>query len=180
MEIYRLCSSNGIYKTIAYADSPLMSIIGEEDWGDLTDIENYSYHWEVSDKDICDAPFLIGAIPIFRSEVVSRMGNSFPASLVMQVPIKVEGEDYTILKARSYVSNILNEKKSKLSRFSDGRIMDVEKYVFKPIDNVPSFFKILQYPLFTFVAEDMAEILMKASITGLALEECRVKKTWFL
>lgn len=180
MEIYRLCSSNGNYKTIAYAESPLMRIIGEEDWGDLTDIENYSYHWEASDKEVSDAPFLIGAIPIFRTEVILRMGNSFPASLVGQVPIKVEGEDYTILKARSYVSNILNEKKSKLSRFSDGRIMDVERYVFKPTDNVPSFFKISQYPLFTFVTGEVAGDLMKAGITGLVLEECRVKKTWFL
>lgn len=179
MDIYRLYSPNRDYRTIVYDNTPLMKIIGKEDWGDIKEIENYPYQWDDEQKEICDAPFLIGAIPIFKTDALKRIGMILLDSLVTLIPIRVGDIEYTILKANEYEKNILNEKKSTISRFSDGRIMDIEKYVFIPFDNAPEVFKVASYPLFTFVTEKLASKLTEANLTGLAMEKCKIKKSWF-
>lgn len=178
MDIYRLYTPNRDYRTIDYDKTPLMRIIGEEDWGNLKELEDYPYKWDDEKKDVCDAPFLIGAIPIIRTDALSRIAAPLPSSLVQQVHIKVGGIEYTILKAKA-VGNILNERKSDIDRFSDGRIMDVEKYVFNYSKDTPAIFRIAQYPLFTFVTDELAESMMNAKLTGLSFDKCAVKKKWF-
>lgn len=179
MNIYRMFSSNNDFKSIQYGQTPLMKIIGEEDWENVSDIERYSFHWSEGDKEVSDAPFLIGAIPIFRSETLDHAGIKFPKNYVKEIIINVEGIEYVIVKATQIVTDLLDEKRSVISRYSDGRIMDVERYVFKKNDNVPPIFKLKQYPLFTFVTDVLGDKLNAAAISGLILEKCKISKPWF-
>ena len=179
MNIYRMFSSSNDFRSIQYAQTPLMKIIGEEDWENVNDIEHYSFHWSEDNKEVSDAPFLIGAIPIFRSEALTQAGIIFPDDFVEEVTIKVEGTEYVIVKATQIVTDLLDEKRSKISRFSNGRIMDIERYVFKKNNKVPPIFKLKQYPLFTFVTDALGDKLNAAAISGLKLEKCKIIKPWF-
>lgn len=68
------------------------------------------------------------------------------------------------------MDNMLNEKKSKISYFSDGRIMDIDKYV---LNNrpTPDLFKLSQFHTYTFVSEKIVDIL-KSEVTGIVFEKC--------
>lgn len=178
MNIYRMFSSGNDFKSIQYAQTPLMEIIGEEDWKNINDIESYSFHWSEENKEVSDAPFLIGAIPIFRSDALTYAKIVFPKDCVKEVTIHVDGIEYVIIKAIGKVDDLLDEKKSVISRFADGRIMNIEKYIFKAKDNVPPIFKLAQYPLFTFVTDEIGDKLKAATLSGLKLERCKIKKWW--
>lgn len=182
MDIFRIYSLNGNYKTISYDKTPLMRIIGSEVWGNYSDIESFKYDWDVDvNKNIeSDCPFLIGAIPIFRKRFILEIKNFLSPALVDILPIEVASEYFCIVKAKILLDNILNTKKSKINKYSDGRIMNIEKYVFTPQNDLPSIFKIRQYPLFTFVTSNIASYLEIVRPTGLALEKIEIKKEWNL
>lgn len=68
MRIYRLYNPNQEYRTIQIANTPLLVAIDHNDYSKTIDIHNTQYHWDNLDKELCDCPFLIGAIPVFRKE----------------------------------------------------------------------------------------------------------------
>lgn len=180
--VYRIYSQNKNYKTISYDKTPLMRIIGSELWGDYSEIETFKYKWveDANEKIVCDSPFLMGAIPIFGESVVLGVKNFLSPALVDVLPIEVEGERYCILKAKILLDNILNLRRSKIVKFSDGRIMKVEKYVFNQQNNIPLIFKIRQYPLFTFITDSLALSLEMLHPTGLAMEKIDTTAGWNL
>ncbi len=179
MKIFKLYNLNRNNKTILYEGTPLMKIIGCEDWGDYNKIEKYIYTWDSysKDKPVCDSPFLIGSIPIFRNKIIQQI--KIQPGQIDLIPITIEKELFEIIKAKTLVNNVLNKHKSKISYFSDGRIMDINKYVFKPQDNWPEIFKIAEFPIFTFVNENIAEQLNRQKPSGLGMEECAIKKGFF-
>ena len=66
---------------------------------------------------------------------------------------------------KNILEDVLNESKSIINRFSDGRIMNIEKYVFKKDRTYPSIFKISQLPTFTFMTDELSEAISEANLT---------------
>ena len=76
------------------------------------------------------------------------------------------------------LEDVLNESKSIINRFSDGRIMNIEKYVFKKNITYPPIFKISQLPTFTFITDLLFEAISDANLTGICMERCEIKSNW--
>jgi hypothetical protein len=155
-----------------------MSFLQEEGNIDYTAIKNFHYQWDDDNKPICDCPFLIGAVPVIRKSALTKILAVIPADSVSSIEIQVEGETFVILQANNILSDVLNESKSVINRFSDGRVMSIDKYVFKKGKTYPAIFKISQLSTFTFVSDRISDALTSAHLSGLALEECEVKSTW--
>lgn len=180
MDIYRIYTENSPYKAIAYGNTPLIENIGEDKWENISQIESFSYLWNEDDKEkTCgDCPFLIGAIPVFSVDLLKRIKKYLSNDLAEVIPIKVENKEYAIIKAKKFVMNLLDERNSQITRYSDGSIMSVEKYVFKETNELPMIFSLSDYSLFTFVTGQLAEELLSIHPSGLEIEKCKIKKKW--
>ena len=178
MKIFRLYSQNRDYKTIAYEGTPLMSFLEDCHFDDYESIRKFNYHWENSDKPISDCPFLIGAIPVIRKSAIPKIRPAISSDLALLIDILVEGEPFVIILAKNILEDVLNESKSIINRFSDGRIMNIEKYVFKKNIPYPPIFKISQLPTFTFITDLLFEAISDANLTGICMERCEIKSNW--
>lgn len=177
MKIYRIYNPNRDHKTIVYDKTPIIDNIGRSvKWENLMAMQAYSFQWENDSevKEICDCPFIIGSIPVFSVKGYNIIKPFINQSDVQVIPIKVEGDMFYILNTTKVISNILNEHKSKIVRFSSGKIMDIEKYVFNESKSIPSFFRIKQFDTFTFVTEGVAKEIMESDLTGIVVEECQI------
>ncbi len=178
MKIFRLYSPNRDFRTIAYGETPLMSLLEDVNGCDYDYIQRFDYHWDCNDKPICDCPFLMGCIPVIRKAAITKIHTVFPENLVQSIDINVEGELFEIILAKEILTDALNESKSLINRFSDGRIMSIDKYVFKKRKTYPSIFKIGQLQTFTFITNQFYEVFSDANLTGIAMEECDIKSIW--
>ena len=178
MNIYKLYSTNNNYKTIAYDGTPLMSFLEDFNFDDYESIRKFNYHWENSDKPISDCPFLIGAIPVIRKSAIPKIRPAISSDLALLIDILVEGEPFVIILAKNILEDVLDESKSIINRFSDGRIMNIERYVFKKNRTYPPIFKISQLPTFTFMTDEFSEAISEANLTGIDMEKCEVKAKW--
>ena len=178
MRIFRLYSPNRDFRTIAYGETPLMSLLEDVNGCDYDSIQRFDYHWDCNDKPICDCPFLMGCIPVIRKAAITKIHTVFPENLIQPIDIKVEGELFEIILAKKILADALNESKSSTNRFSDGRIMSIDKYVFKKKKIYPSIFRIDQLKTFTFITDQLYGAFLNAELTGLAMEECDVKSFW--
>lgn len=181
MKIYRLYSKTDGYRSIAYRKTPLMNIIGEKNRVDNIEIENFPYEWDEENeyRRVSDSPFLIGAIPIFSQRTMNKIKDFLTEDMVELIPISIEKKKFEVVRAKIRMANLLDEKRSKITRFSDGRIMSVEKYVFKNNGNLPLLFQLQQYPLFTFATGILADKLFELCPSGLCLEECKIHESFF-
>lgn len=131
-----------------------------------------------SDNPICDCPFLIGAIPVIRKSAIPKKITESFSDLFLPIDILVEGEPFVILLAKNVLGDVLDEYNSVMNRFSDGRIMNIERYVFKKNRTYPLIFKISQLPIFTFITDLLFEAISDANLTGICMERCEIKSNW--
>ena len=180
-KIYRLYSSGHEYKTVEYDNTPLMNCLENNLW-EPSLIEAYKFEWNRDDaeKETSDCPFLIGAIPIFKTEIISDLRNIVSLDAIKIININISGQKYSILRPKNKIKGLLNIRKSNINYFSDGRIMSIDKYVFNSNKNIPLFFELEEYPLFTFVNETMANVLVTQNVKGLLLEACEIRRRGFL
>lgn len=180
MKIYRILNPNRDYKTIKYSGTPIFNNLGKILWDNANEISNFCYTWETcnQNKDICDCPFIVGSIPVFSFFAYKKLSMYVNESNSQIIPIKIDDKSYFIVNAIILLDDILNKKKSKISYFSDGRIMNVDEYVFHNKRNIPDLFKISQFQTYTFVSEKLASAITEANITGISLEQC--KSTGFI
>lgn len=175
MSIYRIFNPNRDYKTIDYSETPILDNLGKIYWENQAEISSFPYTWVKDErKDICDCPFIIGSVPVFNEVAYKTITNYLNKNEMQIIPIHVEGIPYYIVNSLRVLPDILNEKKSKIVRFSDGRIMDIEKYVFQKKEEVPNIFKISQLNSYTFVDKKMASIIIDAHLKGIYLEKCKI------
>ena len=180
MKIYRIFNPSRRYKTISYNGTPIFDNMGKTIWENTKEVSSYPYTWEKDEqKEICDCPFIIGSIPVFNQPAFNILSAKLSPNDIQVIPINVDHSPYYIVNAIHKISGILNKKKSHISYFSDGRIMDIEKYVFSNIPNIPSLFKIEELPIYTFVNEDIASTLEKRNITGVCVEQCKTAFSLF-
>lgn len=175
--IYRLITSEREYKRIDYGDTPLVHCLVDDLW-DKEILESYQFKWNSDDVDktISDCPFLIGAIPVIKSEIIKQMNLVIPEEYLKTININVSGEKYSILRAQKTVKGLLNLRKSAIDYYSDGRIMYVDKYVLNSKKELPIIFRLDEYPLYTFTTEVFAMSLMDLQPMGMFLEKCEIRK----
>lgn len=172
MKIYRIYSPNINNRTIHYEGTPIIENIGEIEWSNVKNISKETYSWDNMDKSHCDCPFIIGSVPVFPYSVLDILKPLFVGQKIQIIPIRVEDGQYAIVNTTEVLDGVLNEKKSKLTRFQDGRIMDVEKYILKPLKYCSNMFKLREFPVFTFISETLYNTIHKLGLSGIVFEEC--------
>lgn len=155
MNIYRILNPNREYKTIQYSGTPILKNIGKIIWDNANEVSEYQYIWDKNNdsKFICNCPFIIGSIPVFSELIYNKIAIFLNNTNSQVIPITVDNRKYFIINATILIDDILNEKKSKISYFSDGRIMDIEKYVLNNKRHIPDIFKLSHFQTYTFVSE---------------------------
>lgn len=175
MKIYKLFHKVDGYKAINTKGTKLEeSFIKYGDGIDFSIHEGDRFDWysESTDKD-CNFPFINGSTPVISEEVYNVI-----APLISQhskiTNIRVGESVFKVVDA-TIIDGILDKEKSTIKYFKDGRIMNIKKYVFKLIPDIPSIFKIPELKTFTFVTEDVIRALKEANKTeGLDYLECDV------
>lgn len=138
---------------------------------DISTLNNKTFKWDMkSGSKISDCPFYIGAFPVFDS---TKLKVNFEKD-VKTAEITVDGRKYKIILANQIKGNVIDKNKSEYSKYSDGRIMKVDKYVFKSNINYPSIFTIEEFPLFTFCDEEMKRKLESCHFNQLMFINCNV------
>jgi hypothetical protein len=118
-----------------------------------------------------DAPWLGPHALIFRKEAVQIMGqllNEYGELL----PLQCDEAELSIFNV-TQILNALDETASSIARFSTGRIMTIERYVFHP--DIIRDIQIFKIPNLraspTFVSEDFVQLWKSAGLRGLGFNK---------
>jgi hypothetical protein len=114
---------------------------------------------------------LLGVVPVFSEQAVNALRDL----------LELNGELLSLRHARRkyFAYNVttmldaLDEGRSRVSRFSDGGIMSIEGYVFRPgVLSDAAIFKIPQLPgAFVYVTEEFADRVRRAELLGFVFRE---------
>ena len=177
MKIYQLSFDYG------YALADIVESLNGADSLDLSSdnpamMKNFKYGWITTDSEkIPDFVLFLGDLLGCRadiSEIVSTLIPKLEPHL-----IKIGDDDYVLFSNILTISDSLNLKKSKVTRFSTGEIMEISNPVFLP-NNYPPLFKVEDMPTNYFCTQEFKDLLDSQSYTGLELKECKIKsKSWF-
>lgn len=176
MKIFRLYHKVDGYKAICTKGTKLEeSLINLGNDVDFSKHEGSKFEWCGEESDVvCNFPFIDGSIPVLSTKAYSVI-QKILVNCIMLTNIQVHGDNYIILDA-NLVEGVLNTEKSSIKYFKDGRVMNIKKYVFNSIDDIPAAFKIPECKTFTFVTEDVISALEESGITdGLNYELCDVE-----
>lgn len=114
-----------------------------------------------------------------KVEIFKDIKNLFSNLVINLIPIKVGTDDYVLFSNIPILSDHLNLKKSKITRFSNGDIMEIPTPVFLP-GNYPSLFKVKEMPSTYFCTQELKDLIDGHSYTGLLFEVRKIKsKSWF-
>ena len=173
-KIYMLrCVENGV-KMISLPDSFLKFYTNHLKEKAVKSLDNKKLEWIEEDeydksRQTSDCPFIDDAIPVF-------LGKKFrlPVKDCVTSKFDVVNEKYIAVLAPE-VEGILNIKSSKISKFRDGGIMNVEGYVFNNLSEYPSLFRVKEYPVFTFCTEEVKKNLELSNFKFLKFMEIKIK-----
>lgn len=175
MKIYRIYHNVDGYKAINIKNSKLEDSFikyGNDVDFSMYDGECFNWSGETSDK-ITDYPFINGSTPVFSNNVFEFLKGLIISNCTI-CTIKVDVEEYKIVDAKT-LSGILKPELSTIKYFKDGRIMNIKKYVFANLQNIPPIFKIPELKTFTFVTEEFVDVLKSINrLDGLNFEECEI------
>ena len=155
--IFRIFNPSRKYRTIDYANTPIIENIGKKEWVNLQEVSSFNYTWDDPKKDICDCPFIMGAIPVFSSKAYDRIAKYICPRNAQIIPISIDKKEYFIVNIITFEDDFLNIKKSDIVYFSNHHIMDITNYVFKRNIEIPFWFRLSQYINFTFINSFVAD-----------------------
>ena len=141
-------------------------------------MDRFRYGWITNESTkIPDFVIVMSNMLGCRAEISKDVKNLF-SSLVLN-PITVGTDNYVLFSDIVPLSDCLNLKKSKITRFSNGDIMDVPIPVFLP-GSYPILFKVKEMPSTYFCTQEFKDLIDAHSYTGLIFEERKIKsKSWF-
>lgn len=132
----------------------------------------YPITGEIEGLDTVGDLAMLGTIHVFSERAVGVMGDLLSANGEL-LPLTYAGEE-----GRCFAYNVttvidaLDTDRSTTVRFDDGRIMIVERYVFRPTQLAgASVFKIPQLSAPVFVTDTFVDRLSGSSLKGFAPEE---------
>lgn len=141
-------------------------------------MDKFRYGWITNESTkIPDFVIVMSNMLGCRAEISKDVKNLF-SSLVLN-PITVGTDHYVLFSDIATLSGCLNLKKSKITRFSNGDIMEVSTPVFLP-GSYPFLFKVKEISSAYFCTQEFKYLVDFHSYTGLIFEECKIKsKSWF-
>lgn len=141
-------------------------------------ISKFKYGWLTNESTLIpDFVIIMSNLLGCKAEISKEVKNLF-LSLALN-PIKVGTDDYVLFSNIPILSDHLNFKKSKITRFSNGDIMEIPTPVFLPGD-YPILFKVAEMPSAYFCTQELKDLIDGHSYTGLLFEVRKIKsKSWF-
>lgn len=174
MAIYRLDPDNDRFHNFALADESDAAIYHRFNGTPLGD-EWKSLEIMAVDTDDELAQLgdhaLLGTIPVFSERAIASLADTLKAN-GEALPLVYSRQPYFAFNVTSVV-DALDEGLSKLQRFSSGRVMSIDEFVFRP-ESVRgrSIFKIPQLPrAFVFVTDDFVDRVRAAGLQGFDFHE---------
>lgn len=114
---------------------------------------------------------LLGLVPVFSEQAVNALRDILEANGEL-LPLQHARRKYFAYNVTT-VLDALDEERSRVSRFSDGGIMSIEGYVFRPgALSEAVIFKIPQLPgAFVYVTEVFADRVRQAELLGFVFRQ---------
>ena len=141
-------------------------------------LNNFKYDWLTDESDIHPDFVYISLSLIGGSNNVSRIIKQVCHDIRLN-PIKVGNNNIDVYSNIPEYSNCVNMKKSRITRFSNGDIMEISSPVLLPNDYAP-LFRVMEMSSSYFCTDIFKNIVEENKLTGLLFEEIRVKSTKFL
>ena len=141
-------------------------------------LKNFKFNWLTNESEIIPDSVII------ISELIG--GNSKFTSIIKAVSRnlhanhrKIGNETYDVFSNITTYEKRLNLRRSKITRFSNGDIMDIKVPILLPGEYNP-IFKLEEMPSTYFCTSQFKDVYEKERLTGFVFEECKVKsKSWF-
>lgn len=170
MRIYKLYNKVNGYTSIDFSNVNMSDIA--KGIVNVSTITGINLCWKINEGDNVkgDCPFYIGAFPIFEAAKIKGITFENAETAVF----KVEGKDFVAIAAPFLSGHIIDKEKSDLRLFKSGKIMSVKRFALINNNCYPSVFRLEEYPLFTFVCEDMMNALKKLDFAQLLFDECEI------
>lgn len=167
----------------SYSLADIIESLNGADSLDLSDqslemLPNFKFGWITSESDVKpDCAIIISELLCFNLKAKSVFQHfSWPLRLV---DIEIGTDKFAVVPSIPILKGCLNFRKSKITRFSDGDIMEVTSPVMLP-NEYPCLFRIEEMPSAIFCNDDFKTALNANSLTGLSFEETPMKsKSWF-
>lgn len=143
-------------------------------------MDKFKYEWFTNESTkIPDFVIIMSTMLGCKVEISNEVKNLFSNLVLNPIPIKIGTEDYALFSNIPILSDHLNLKKSKITRFSNGDIMEILTPVFLP-GTYPILFKVEEMPSTYFCTQELKDLIDGHSYTGLLFEVCKIKsKSWF-
>ncbi len=169
MKIIQLKNSVNGFATIDFSAINMDDVLKK---GNISLVAGKSFNWnKESGQAISDCPFYIGAMPIFATE---KLGDALKNTAVRTATFDVDGKSYTIVAAPHLIGKIINISESECRTFRNGKIMNVNKYVFNSNIQITSIFTPEEFVMFTFCTLEIAQQLQMCHFNELKFVECPI------
>lgn len=141
-------------------------------------LPNFKFGWITSESDVKpDCAIIISELLCFNLKAESIFQQILRLSNL--VYIEIGTDKFVVVPSISVLKGCLNIKKSKITRFSNGDIMEVSSPVLLP-DEYSCLFRIEEMPSSIFCNGEFKCVIDANSLTGLSFEETPIKsKSWF-
>lgn len=141
-------------------------------------ISKFKYGWLTNESTLIpDFVVIMSNMLGCKAQISENIKALVPS--IHKNPMKVGKDDYVLFSNVPILSNALNLKKSKITRFSNGDIMEIPTPVFLP-GNYPILFKVEEMPSTYFCTQELKDLIDGHSYTGLLFEVRKIKsKSWF-
>ncbi|MFJ1366977.1 hypothetical protein ACILDU_11125 [Capnocytophaga canimorsus] len=140
-------------------------------------IHQFDYDWITADSAVIPDLILIMSKLLGVSMKAYQIIESL-LSGIESVDVELSNHKFKILTNIPLMTNTLNIRKSKITRFSTGDIMSIEIPIFLP-RNYPPLFKIEEAPTSFFCSELLYKIIVNSNLTGWRFESRPIKsKSW--
>lgn len=134
---------------------------------------------EDEELQIPDITFVNSFIPVFSENAYNVVKDSECIQGNEFFTIDVESETWYVLNICTCYENILNLKKSKISKYDDGSISWIFDFVFKKEIANESLFYLKEQPVSYFCTKTFVQLLKDNNIKGLNFIECKTQKYIF-
>ena len=168
MKVYKMYNEVNGYASIDFSDVNMSDIV--KGTVSVRAISDKNLVWDPSDNESIkgDCPFYIGAFPVFEATKI----KDFDFENAETASFKVEGKEFIAVAAPILPGQLIDKEKSDLRLFKSGKIMNVRRFALKSGCSYPPIFRLEEYPLYTFVCEEMMKSLQELGLTQLKFEVC--------
>ena len=168
MKIFKLYNEVNGYASIDFTNANMSDIA--KGIVNVSAISGINLNWKIDEEDTVkgDCPFYIGAFPVF--DATKTKGFDFKNAET--ATFKVEDKEFVAVSAPMLSGQLIDRDKSDLRLFKSGKIMNVRRFALKSGCSYPPIFRLEEYPLYTFVCEEIMKSLQELGLTQLKFEEC--------